>query len=237
MKILVMNGSARRGKSITLKITHAFLEGFCEADQNAAGGETATVEEINLYDKKISPCMADFSCWFKTPGECVIDDDVREIYERIEKADLVIWSMPLYVFGIPSVVAALLDRSMINLKPAIDIDERGWSTHPGFAGHPEKHMVIMSGAFPDTEGNFDGAVFQMRRNFGWNIPVITCPESTLLLYKKSEEILKLAAAYLETARQAGRQMRNSGKIEDETIRELNSCMMDRDAYIAFTNGR
>ena len=230
MKVLVMNGSARKDKSITMKITNAFLEGFGEAN----GIET---EVIHLYDKKIGPCRADFACWFKTPGECILQDDVKEIYEAIDAADLVIWSMPLYVFGIPSVVSALLDRSMIRLRPAIHIDEKGFSTHPGFAKHPEKHMVIMSGAFPDTEGNFDGAVFQMRRNFGYSIPVITCPESTLLLYKKSERILDMARSYLDTAREAGRQMYQEGEIRKETLDTLNACMMPRQEYIDFTNGR
>ena len=229
MKILVVNGSARRDKSITMKIADAFLEGFTD--------DAVSIEKIHLYDKKINPCMADFACWFKTPGECVIQDDVKEIYQSIERADLVIWSMPLYVFGIPSVVSALLDRSMIHMKPAIILDEKGRTTHPGVCEHSEKHVVIMSAALPDVAGNFDGAIFQLRRNLGENIPVITCPESTLLLYKKSEKIRQMAADYLEMAREAGRQMRAKGHIAPDILERLNSCMMDREAYIDFTNGR
>ncbi len=47
----------------------------------------------------------------------------------------------------------------------------------------------------------------------------------------------MAADYLETAREAGRQMRTKGSITPDILERLNSCMMDRETYIDFTNGR
>ena len=47
----------------------------------------------------------------------------------------------------------------------------------------------------------------------------------------------MARSYLDTARQAGRQMYQEGEIRKETLDTLNACMMPRQEYIDFTNGR
>ena len=73
MKVLVLNGSPKAERSNTLNITKAFLKGF-PADTE--------VEQINLYKKDIKPCLGCFSCWSRTPGQCVIKDDMQDIYEK-----------------------------------------------------------------------------------------------------------------------------------------------------------
>ena len=86
MKVLVLNGSPKGEKSNTLNITKAFLDGF-SADTE--------VEYITVKKETIKPCMGCFSCWSRTPGECVIKDDMQKIYEKINSADIIIESFPL----------------------------------------------------------------------------------------------------------------------------------------------
>ena len=104
MKVLVLNGSPKAERSNTLNITKAFLKGF-PADTE--------VEQVNLYKKDIKPCLGCFSCWSRTPGQCVIKDDMQDIYEKIKAADIVIESFPLYFFGMPSQMKATTDRCLI----------------------------------------------------------------------------------------------------------------------------
>ena len=87
MKVLVLNGSPKGEKSNTLNITKAFLDGF-SADTE--------VEYITVKKETIKPCMGCFSCWSRTPGKCVIKDDMQKIYEKINSADIIIESFPLY---------------------------------------------------------------------------------------------------------------------------------------------
>ena len=89
MKVLVLNGSPKGEKSNTLNITKAFLDGF-SADTE--------VEYITVKKETIKPCMGCFSCWSRTPGKCVIKDDMQKIYEKINSADIIIESFPLYFF-------------------------------------------------------------------------------------------------------------------------------------------
>ena len=75
MRVLVLNGSPKAERSNTLNITRAFLKGFPEGTE---------VEQVNLYKKDIKPCCGCFSCWSRTPGSCVLKDDMQDIYEKIK---------------------------------------------------------------------------------------------------------------------------------------------------------
>ena len=72
MKILVINGSPRGEKSVTLKITRAFLEGM---------GESAEI--IDTMRVNVKPCLGCFSCWWKTPGKCAQQDDMADILQDL----------------------------------------------------------------------------------------------------------------------------------------------------------
>lgn len=101
MKILVINGSPRGNNSNTMKITNRFLEGLNSLGENE-------ISIINVKEKNINHCLGCFSCWTKTPGKCVINDDMNDFVNEYIKSDLIIWSFPLYYFGMPSKVKAFM---------------------------------------------------------------------------------------------------------------------------------
>ena len=63
MKILVINASANKERSTTLKLTRTFLEGL--------DVEASEVEFVTTIGLNINPCRACYACWFKTAGKCV----------------------------------------------------------------------------------------------------------------------------------------------------------------------
>jgi len=73
------------------------------------------IKHYILKDKNIHHCTGCFGCWVKTPGECVFDDDAREIDREIISADFVLWASPL-VMGFPSY---FLKKSMDRMIPLI----------------------------------------------------------------------------------------------------------------------
>lgn len=228
MKLTLINGSPKKGKSLTLGIARAFLKGM----------GTAPSEVIDLYAKDIRPCTGCLSCWFRTPGRCVQQDDAPAIYESILASDLVVWSMPVYVFGMPSQVIRLIERIMPHVGQRLVDDELGRQTHPGLgSGSGPRHVLIMSGALADPADDFGSAVTQFRRVFGSDVPSITCCESNLFFMGKDPKIAEMTSGFLETAEQAGRELASGGRVSESTLARLNAPMMPKSEYTALINGK
>ena len=104
MKILVLNGSPKRENSDTLHITRAFLEGMQAASPQ-------DIHIIDVIDKHIEYCTGCFACK-RNGGTCIHDDDMRDILNEILESDLLLFSFPLYCYGMPAPLKALLDRTM-----------------------------------------------------------------------------------------------------------------------------
>ena len=92
MKILVINGSPKLKNSNTLKLTDSFLKGFSSVIE-------PEIDIVDIYKMDIKPCKGCFSCWNKTPGKCVIRDDMEKLIDRIIVSDIIIFSFPLYYFS------------------------------------------------------------------------------------------------------------------------------------------
>ena len=101
MKVLGINGSHRK-ESTTLFFLRKALS-VCEKE----GLET---EVIELWDKEIKPCTVCNVC--KTKFECLIQDDMQEIYRKIKSVDAIIIASPVYFSLVSGKLKNLIDRSL-----------------------------------------------------------------------------------------------------------------------------
>lgn len=223
MNILVVNGSPKGEGSDTLRVTRAFLAGM--------GEPYALVHTIH---SDIRPCLGCYACWHKTPGQCVQRDDVAAILGRLCAADLLIWSTPLYCYSVPSSCKALLDRLLPLSGPKQVVGADGRTHHPVRDRRPGRMLLISGCGFPEREGNFDALIFQFRRMFGQDLPMILCMEAPLL---GIEEAAPVAAPYLALAEQAGREFKQTGAITPETQAKLDAPMYPPALYRAQAGGR
>ena len=106
MNILVLNGSPKGERSNTLKLAKAFLEGFTQT-------QSADTEIVDIYKLNIRECLGCFACWSKTPGKCAITDDMTDVLQKILRADVVVWSFPLYYFSLPSRLKMVIGRRLL----------------------------------------------------------------------------------------------------------------------------
>ncbi len=104
MKILVLNGSPKRDKSDTMHITRAFLNGMKEAAPQ-------DIHIIHTIDQHIEYCTGCFSC-MRNGGSCIHNDDMKAILEEILDSDLLLFNFPLYCYGMPASLKALMDRTL-----------------------------------------------------------------------------------------------------------------------------
>lgn len=151
MKILAINGSPKGKRSNTWRLTSAFLEGITIQEEND-GAQAPEIETLNIGSLNIKPCLGCFSCWSKTPGKCCIHDDMQGVIDKILWADVVVWSFPLYYFGLPGQLKTLIDRQLPMSLPFM-------CTETESGGHPSRYdmsgkstVVISTCGFYTAQG-------------------------------------------------------------------------------------
>ena len=225
MNILVLNGSPKE-KSDTFRMTERFLRGL----EREGKHETHIVRVI---EKKIAPCRGCFGCWQKMDGHCVIDDDQNGILDLYRSADLILWSFPLYCYGMPSHLKALLDRTIPLVKMKMLQEADGRVRHEALVDFSKKRTLVLCGCgFPDWEGNFDGLRMQCRQCFG-NLTMVCVPETPMLNVAQAAVV---ADPLLDAFEEAGAEYARTLSLSPETVARLETPMIPKEAYIRIVNG-
>jgi len=76
-----------------------------------AGCET---EMFLMSGKQVAPCDACGTC-FQT-GSCVVQDDMQELYEMMERADAIVFGSPVYFGSVSAQKKAVMDRMFALLR-------------------------------------------------------------------------------------------------------------------------
>ena len=225
MKILVINGSPKRDKSDTMHITRAFLDGM----QDAA---TQEIHVIDVIDRHIEYCTGCFACKING-GTCIHDDDMKAILEEILESDLLLFSFPLYCYGMPAPLKALLDRTMPLSSMAMrKVGDR--YEHIGQADFSHlRYLMVCGCGFPNSKHNFEPAVAQFKQCFPANHTIITIPESPMFNVPQADIVTKPRLALV---RQAGKQYAETTKIDASLLAEIGSPMIPEEQYAAIANG-
>ena len=226
MKILVLNGSPKRDRSDTMHITRAFLKGM----QDAAAQD---IHVIDVIDRHIEYCTGCFACKMNG-GTCIHHDDMRAILNEILDSDLLLFSFPLYCYGMPAPLKALLDRTMPLSSLAMQkIGDR--YEHVGQADFSRlRYMMICGCGLPNSRHNFEPAVAQFRQCFPCGHTIITIPESPMF---NAHEAAAVTEPKLELVRQAGKQYAETGEIDAALLSEIGSPMIPEEQYAAIVNGK
>ena len=99
MKVLAVVGSPRKRGNTDLLID-ALLEGAKEAG--------AEVEKVYLADLHILPCDGCDVC--RVSGQCVHQDDMIPLYEKLFRSDVWVLGTPIYWWGPSAQLKAFIDR-------------------------------------------------------------------------------------------------------------------------------
>ena len=225
MKILVLNGSPKREKSDVMHMTRAFIEGM----QDAADVQVTTIHAI---DKHIEYCTGCFAC-MHNGGTCIHDDDMRGILEEMLKSDVLLFSFPLYCYGMPAPLKALIDRilplSSMSMEKVGDRYE-----HVGQADFSHLRYVMICGCgFPNSIHNFEPAVAQFKLLFPCNHTILTVPESPMFNVPEAKPV---TGPRLALICEAGRAYAKTCAIPEALVTEIGSPMIPEEVYAAIVNG-
>lgn len=98
MKIVVLNGSPRKGGN-----TEIMIRAFAEA------AKQHEVVVLPIANMDIHGCLGCQYCWTHQ-GECVQKDDMRKVFEALHDADMLVFASPIYWFDMTAQIKTVIDR-------------------------------------------------------------------------------------------------------------------------------
>lgn len=98
-EVLILTGSPRVGGN-TDTLVSSFVSGL--------ESKKITWERVNVAQKDISPCTSCDGC--NETGECVIDDDMQELYKKIDNSKAVVLASPIFFGNVSAQMKTFIDR-------------------------------------------------------------------------------------------------------------------------------
>ena len=227
-KILVLNGSPKKERSGSLKLTRAFVEGLTEH----GGYET---EYVHISALNIKPCLGCLTCWAREDATCVIkDDDIPALRKKIEDADIVILCAPLFFFGLPGTVKVMMDRllGMVNPYYGKPIPKDCTSLHGFTKPHPGQRFILISScAWIEKEIVYASVFSQLDMILGkGKYLALTTPQMNAIVYHAGgRRLIKMQSNY----KKAGEEYAATGTVSKETIDLLARPMFSDSVYQMF----
>lgn len=113
--IVILVGSMRKNGN-TARLAQSFAEG-AEKNNN--------VEIISVADYVVNPCIGCNSCFTRKGNKCFQNDDMVQIYEKLQNADIVVIASPVYFYGISAQLKAIVDRLHTPMRNTFHIKRLG----------------------------------------------------------------------------------------------------------------
>lgn len=224
MRVMAINSSPRGGGQSTTELMMTYLaKGMREAG--------AEVEVVHLRQKNIDYCRGCYTCWTRTPGKCVLRDDMtEELFPKWLESDLVVYATPLYHHSVNAAMKTFVERTLPVSEPFLEKNGDGRWRHPLRQRVPK--AVLLSVA-----GFLEPSVFSELSHYAhylWSrrlIAEIYRPASMALTQMPGGK----ARDVLEATLQAGRELVQSMAISPETMARITQPLDDTEALRRFAN--
>ena len=226
MKIVVVNGSPRGRASNTQIMAAAFLQGA-----QAAGAETVN---IFLAEKQIQYCRGCFSCWMVTPGQCILDDDMKSILAEAEGADVLVLASPLYFDTVSGLLKVFLERLVVKGDPHFSKTANGESRHWQKPEEKTPRLVMMSNCGFPERSHFQAISLWVRR-VALNMQTDLLGEIYASQGGLLAQDLPQVKSYLHWLSQAGREIAMGQALSAETREALSQQFLPDEIYIQNAN--
>jgi multimeric flavodoxin WrbA len=227
MQVIALNSSPRTGggSKTELMLQH-LVAGMREAG--------AAVEIVNLREKKIKSCIGCFTCWTRTPGRCIHQDDMsREIFPKWRAADLAVYATPLYFHTMNSAMSRFLERTLPAAQPFFEPDAHGITRHPLRHKVPAAVWLSVCG-FPELS-EFDVFSDYLKRTQPKEIPILA------EIYRPAAETMtqpyleKATTDILAATNEAGRELVSARQVAPEIMARITRPLVDPEDFRAMGN--
>lgn len=128
-----------------------FFESYLHRYQSELKAKGVKITNFNLRDLDIKFCIGCWTCWWKTPGECVFNDNMNDILSKIIQSDLVIFASPIILGFTNSLLKKINDRMIPLLHPYIEIVKGECHHKKRYKTYPKLGLLLIKEADTDEE--------------------------------------------------------------------------------------
>ncbi len=227
MKVTVINSSPNMNKGNTALILNPFVEGMEE--------KGAEVGIFYTNDLKINPCRGDMVC-LKSTGECFQEDDMEWLLPEVSKSDIIVFASPLYCDGVTGPMKMFMDRLVPMGHLTMEIRENR-VRHPLREGWKVKKAVLVSNCGFWEIDSFEPIIAHIKA-FCNNINAEYAGELLRPHGPFLNGMLKMGMPVndiIESAKKAGNEVIDDGKVSDETSDKISRPLITRDEFVQMCN--
>jgi len=211
IKVVAINGSPRKEKGNTAMVLTSFVEGMTED-----GAEVGLFYASRL---KVKPCgCGGMQCWYESPGECCIRDDMQLLYPKLKETEILVIATPVYI-PLPGDMQNVINRLCPLVNPYLEF--RNGRTRARFREdvNIKKYILVSTGGWWEKENM--STVVRIVEELAENSSVefggaILRPHAFML--KKDGEVTKEGKLVLDAVRNAGKELIRDGKMSQETLK-------------------
>lgn len=222
-KVLAINGSPRMDKGNTALLLNAFLQGITDS------GSIVDLYYTSQLEIKSCSC-GKLYCWNNKPGECCFKDDMEQVYPKLREAEILVLATPVYI-PLPGEMQNFINRLCPLLDPTLV--QRDGRTRARLRSDVKirKFILVATSGWWEIE-NMDSVVRIVKE--------LAEDASTefagALLRPHASEMFSQGAIsvdgqiVLDAAKQAGIDLIQRGKINQETMEVISHPLVSRELY-------
>ena len=172
----------------------------------------------------------------ETPGDCLVDDDMKELMLKFINSDLVIMATPGLRGQRHCRGEIFLERLIPFSDPHFEYDENGETRPAGGKDNPPM-AIIATCAFPEQSqlDIIEDIFHRVSRSFHTRVVAEIFRGEAALLRESPRDAEASVAEYWSLVQRAGREVAQKMKISADTALRLEEPLMPYDQYVREAN--
>jgi multimeric flavodoxin WrbA len=190
-----------------------------------------SIEMIELGKKNIKPCIGCFHCWKNDTSRCIQNDDVNDIYDKYNDADMIVYAFTIYWDTVPGILKNFIERAFCLEYPYM-IQGLTKTRHPRRVKKDKAFFLFAICGFPE-QSNFDSIKDYFKKvSHNAHMPLLGgIYRTACMLLPNDPGYFKTYNLVLESMQKAGESLIRTGTVEKKTLKTIHKKISSKEFQI------
>jgi multimeric flavodoxin WrbA len=130
---------------------HPDFDWYLEDLRKHLSGNGHPARLLRLRELEARYCTGCWSCWVKTPGECVFKDDSHQVCQAFIQCDFVLFASPVVMGYLSAVMKKFMDKLIPLIHPYLTVDQGEAHHRHRYTPHQYPLGGLLLGKTPGTD--------------------------------------------------------------------------------------